>query len=106
MTPEEVIPPKGYDEEERYFHERDAELLKKKRIELNASRKAQEQDAHKNQHWMKCPKCGADLEEIEMDHIMVDKCPGCGGIFFDKGELELMLKAHRGLVPRIMDMFG
>ena len=105
MTPEEVIP-KGYDEEERYFHEQDAELLKKKRTELNAARKAHEQAAHKNQHWMKCPKCGADLEEVEMDHIMVDKCPGCGGIFFDKGELELMLKAHRGLLPRIMDMFS
>ena len=41
MTPEEVIP-KGYDEEERYFHEQDAELLKKKRTELNAARKAHE----------------------------------------------------------------
>ena len=105
MTPEEVIP-KGYDEEERYFFEQDAELLKKKRTELNEARKTQEQATHKSQHWMKCPKCGADLEEVEMDHIMVDKCPGCGGIFFDKGELELMLKAHRGLLPRIMDMFS
>ena len=30
MTPEEVMP-SGYDEEERYFHEKDLELLKKKR---------------------------------------------------------------------------
>ena len=31
-----------------------------------------------------------------MDRIMVDKCPGCGGIFFDKGELELMIEHHKG----------
>ncbi len=105
MTHEEVVP-SGYDEEERYFHERELELLRKKRAELDAARKAQEQAERKHQHWMKCPKCGADLEEVEMDHIMVDKCPTCGGIFFDKGELELMLKAHRGLLPKIVDLFS
>ena len=37
MTPEEVMP-SGYDEEERYFHDKDVELLKKKRDELNRAR--------------------------------------------------------------------
>ena len=97
---------KGYNEEERYFHEQEKELLKKKRAELDATRKANEQDAQRHEHWMKCPKCGADLQEIEMDQIMVDKCPDCGGIFFDRGELELMIKAHRGLLPKIVDLFS
>ena len=99
MTPEEVMP-SGYDEQERFFHEKDVALLKKKREELDAARRGREQQAAKAEHWMKCPKCGADLEEIEMDRIMVDRCTGCAGIFFDKGEVELLLdtkKAFRGL---------
>ena len=89
----------GYDDEERYFHEREMETLKKKRAELDTSRKQREQEASKKAHWMKCPKCGSDLEEVEMDRIMVDKCGGCGGLFFDQGEIELMLKANKGIMP-------
>ena len=66
MTPEEVMP-SGYDEQERFFHEKDIALLKKKREELDAARREREQQAVKAEHWMKCPKCGADLQEIEMD---------------------------------------
>ena len=91
----------GYNDEERYFHEREVEALKKKRAELDATRQQREQEASKNSHWMKCPKCGSDLEEVEMDQIMVDKCAGCGGVFFDHGEIELMLKAHKGIMPSL-----
>ena len=104
MTPEDVIP-SGYDEEERHFHEQDIALLKKKREELNAARRDREQEAAKAQHWMKCPKCGRDLQEIEMDGIMVDKCGGCEGIFFDRGELELMIES-KGALHRLRKLFG
>ena len=100
MSKEDVVPP-GYDEEERYFYQREMEMLKKKREELDAAREQREQEASKQRHWMKCPKCGADLEEIEMDGVMVDNCPGCGGSFFDKGEIELMIKAHKGIMPSL-----
>jgi hypothetical protein len=108
MTPEDV-PPRGYDEEERYFHERERETLEKlkqKRAELDAARKETQTQVGKGPHWMKCPKCGSDLKEIEMDRILVDKCTGCEGIFFDKGELELMLEAHKGsLASRLRKLF-
>ncbi len=101
MAREEVVP-SGYDEEERYFHEQDVELIKKKRDELDAARQQQEREARKLAHWMKCPKCGADLQEIEMDQVRVDKCPDCQGIFFDKGELELVIEGHKGgFLPRL-----
>ena len=108
MPPEEVLP-KGYDEEERYFHEQEVETLKKlktQRTELDAARREQEKQERKAAHWMKCPKCGADLEEIEMDSIMVDRCTGCEGIFFDKGELELLIEAHKGsIAARLRKLF-
>ncbi len=71
MEPKDVVP-SGYDEEGRYFHQQEMELLRKKREELDVSRRDRESEARKQTHWMKCPKCGADLEEIEMDRIMVD----------------------------------
>ncbi len=105
MTPEEVMP-SGYDEEDRFFHEKDVALLKKKREELNAARREREHETAKAEHWMKCPKCGAGLQEIEMDGIMVDKCGGCEGIFFDRGELELMIESHKGGLHRLKKLFG
>lgn len=39
----------------------------------------------------KCPGCGTLLEEIEYHKEKVDRCPGCGGVFFDQGELEAII---------------
>ena len=36
----------------------------------------------------KCPNCSTNLCEIKFHGEIVDKCPTCHGIFFDKGELE------------------
>ena len=105
MPPEEVMP-SGYDEEERYFHEHDVELLKKKRQELDAARQTRQTQASKETHWMKCPKCGADMEEIEMSSVMVDRCPGCEGLYFDKGEVELLMASKAGFMSNIRKLFG
>jgi Zn-finger nucleic acid-binding protein len=46
----------------------------------------------KELHWMKCPECGSDMHEEPLaEKIMVDRCKLCGGIFFDRGELEDIL---------------
>ena len=89
----------GYNEEERYFHEKEAEQLKQMREKLDATRQRRAADQSKEIHWMKCPKCGADMSEIELEGIMVDKCAGCEGLFFDRGELELMLVNKKALGP-------
>ena len=36
----------------------------------------------------KCPSCLCDLFETKLHGEIVDQCPKCHGIFFDKGELE------------------
>ena len=105
MPPEDVMP-SGYDQEERYFHEKDLELLKSRRAELDRARAERAADAARNEHWMKCPKCGADMHEVEMNDILVDKCGGCEGIYFDRGELELLIKAPKGSLSRLKKLFG
>ena len=39
---------------------------------------------------MRCPKCRADMEQINYEGTEVDRCSYCSGIWFDDGELELL----------------
>ncbi|MBK7828269.1 zf-TFIIB domain-containing protein [Nannocystis sp.] len=58
---------------------------------------AQERNSHvadadrerqKQLHWMRCPKCGAELSEVQFRDVKLDKCFACAGVFLDDGELE------------------
>ena len=42
---------------------------------------------------MICPACGKDALIVEYEKIELDYCPGCHGVWFDSGELELLLEA-------------
>ena len=42
---------------------------------------------------MDCPKCKAKMETVNFNGIEVDRCTGCKGIWFDRGEKELMKDA-------------
>ena len=52
---------------------------------------------------LKCPKCAdAALASVKGEGVEVDRCPACGGIWFDVNELEHALEArHSGLTMRI-----
>ena len=41
--------------------------------------------------YMKCPKCGMRLNEIEYKDGKIDKCTTCDGVWLDAGELEVLL---------------
>jgi uncharacterized ferredoxin-like protein len=72
--------------EDEYFIKRDAELLKQMRAKLDAERAK----AERSQHYMKCPKCGASLQEKQYHHAVVDVCPECKGMWLDAGEAEII----------------
>jgi uncharacterized protein len=55
---------------------------------------------------MICPVCKKDALIVEYNRIELDYCPSCGGVWFDSGELELLLEAagvenYRGFLDRI-----
>jgi ribosomal protein L37AE/L43A len=81
-------PEKPSRNEEEYFAKRDAELIRAQREA--AARAAKE--AERQSHYMKCPKCGADLVSETRHGIQVDRCPECHGVWFDAGEVEQMIK--------------
>jgi Zn-finger nucleic acid-binding protein len=39
---------------------------------------------------MRCPKCGRKLEEVVYHKVRIDRCTGCGGVWLDPGELEVL----------------
>ena len=76
--------------EDEYFIKQDAELLKQMRARLDAERaKAQ------TGRGMKCPRCGAELQEKPYHHAMVDVCPSCNGMWLDAGEAEIIGQSFR-----------
>jgi Zn-finger nucleic acid-binding protein len=40
-----------------------------------------------------CPVCNKDALIVEYNHIELDYCPACKGVWFDAGELELLLES-------------
>jgi Zn-finger nucleic acid-binding protein len=39
---------------------------------------------------MRCPKCCSDMEEVDINGIMIDRCGLCNGLWFDEGEIETL----------------
>jgi hypothetical protein len=93
----------GYSKEDEYFHQKDRERIAKLREEAEAQRAKLASEHKKEDYWMRCPKCGSDLKEEKYDAVLVDRCTAkeCGGIFFDGGELEILMKAKSPLLQRI-----
>ena len=87
--------------EDEYFAREEAELLKKRRAEAEA--KARKEG--RLQHFMKCPKCGADLKEMAMHGVQVDVCTECNGIWFDAGEIDQLKVDDRHPVKRVISDF-
>lgn len=75
-------------EEDRYFAQRDRELIEK----MKQAQAAQEEAAQPQQAHMRCPKCGEELAPIQYYEVTVDECPACHGLWLDHGELEAIAK--------------
>ncbi len=40
---------------------------------------------------MKCPTCGNEMASIKVEHVEVDMCTNCGGVWLDDAEFEELL---------------
>ena len=89
--------------EDEYFLKQDAELIKARRERLDAEREARE----RTQQSPKCPRDGSALEEQEFHKVKIDRCPTCGGVWLDGGELEQLTHVERGGFGRVFgDLIG
>ena len=81
--------------ENDWFRENEKKLLEEARRGREAREKerlaketAAERQRLRDQHYMKCPKCGHDLKAENLEGIEIDRCSFCEGFFMDAGELE------------------
>lgn len=81
--------------EDEWFRQHERKLLeeaRKARGQREAERKERESGEQrrqlKEQHWMKCPKCGHDLRTETIGGVEIDRCTFCEGFFVDAGEME------------------
>lgn len=87
---EQPVTGPGYDREHAHFHEKDLALIAKMRAELDAHHDSSSTGK------LKCPRCAAQMNEVLIEQVRVDRCGKCGGIFLDKGELEILTLASSG----------
>lgn len=85
--------------EDEYFAREEAERLRTLRQKDTAERTAKE----RRSHHMKCPKCGGTLHAELFHGVQIDRCPDCHGMWFDAGEIDLILKEEdAGVMRKIM----
>lgn len=84
--------------EDIYFAAKDRELIEKLRARL--------QKVEKSEADIQCPKCPGKLGTYSFEGFLLDRCPACGGVWMDKGELEGVLKkVTRGPLAALIDRF-
>ena len=76
------------DHEDEYFHREDQAKLDKLRGKVSAENAETEAEAKKALHFHKCGKCGTDMDTMLFKGVEIEKCPGCGAVLLDPGELE------------------
>jgi uncharacterized protein len=88
--------------EDEYFARQELERRKKWAQEQSSKMATEEKERLKQLHYMKCPKCGMDLQSLTQGKVEVDTCFNCKGVWLDAGELEQVLAQgpHKG--PSVM----
>lgn len=90
------MPIKPTTREEEYFAKQEFER-RKKAAQGREYHLAQKELARlKELHWMRCPKDGMELVEVEFRGVKIDQCSHCGGVFLDAGELDELAAAEQG----------
>ena len=89
------------EKEEEYFAR--IEFERKKIIEEEKHRKLAEEERKKVKelHYMRCPKCGMELIEIDFKNIKADKCSECEGIWLDAGEIAAVAGLEKTVLEKL-----
>ena len=99
------MPRKPSESEGEYFARAEFERRKKMEREKRQSLAGEEKKRLRDLHYMKCPKCGMDLIEVDYKSVRMDKCPGCEGVWLDAGELNAVTKMDKSMLDRIFGLF-
>ena len=95
--------------EDEWFLNNEKRLLEAARIDREKREKeraALTADADRKrlreQHFMRCPKCGHEMKEEDLQGVKIDRCSFCEGIFFDAGELDQIFLKREDEPPGVL----
>lgn len=96
---------KPSEREEEYFAKQELERRRRIIEEEQLQLADEERRKLKELHYMRCPKCGMELIEIDFKGVKLDKCSSCAGVWLDCGELQEVLGKESGFLQSIVKIF-
>lgn len=96
---------KPTEKEEEYFARIECEKRKKAEEERRKKLSNEERSKERELHFMKCPKCGMNLLEIDYKGVKIDRCCECEGVWLDAGELDAVSQLGKGKLERFFGAF-
>jgi uncharacterized protein len=99
------MPVKPSEKEAEYIARMEFDRKKKIEQEKHAQLAVAEKQRLKDLHYMRCPKCGMELIEIDYKNIKVDRCSECEGVWLDAGELHTVSKLEQSSVDKLFAVF-
>ena len=91
--------------EEEYVAKMEFERKKKLEHDKHQKLAVEEKNRLRELHYMKCPKCGMELIEIDYRNIKVDRCSECLGIWLDAGELIQVTNLDKPVLDKLFSVF-
>ncbi len=92
-------------EEAEYFTKIEMEKRQAMAEKVKSAMKAEELEKLKALHWHHCAKCGFEMHSVVFKGVTIEKCPHCGGIYLDAGELEQLAGKEGGFVSAVLSIF-
>ena len=94
-------------DEDDYFRKLDKEAKAKLKERLDAQQGEADKAATRTLHFMKCGKCGGDMQTQVFRGIEIEICSACGAVLLDPGELEALAGADTtDVFSSFFSMFG
>lgn len=91
--------------EEEYIARLEFEEKKKREQVRHKKLVAEEKKKLKELHYMRCPKCGMELIEMDYKKLKIDKCSSCQGIWLDAGEFEAVTELEKSALDKFFRVF-
>ncbi len=96
---------KGKSFETDYFIRENATSKHKLEHEESKKNKKAHDEQLKALHYMKCPKCGHDMETKRMSYIDIDQCTSCGAIVLEHDNVDRFIAEEQSILKSLIDFF-
>lgn len=96
---------KGKDLEEEYFIRENVDSKHRMSEENQRARQKYHDEEERNLHYMKCPKCGHDLETKRLSYIDIDQCSSCGVLVLHPEDVDGFVAEERSILKAFIDFF-